>query len=115
MRIRRFDEVHAYQAPNHRDVCGLRLQGFDEAGPQNFWVGLSHFLPGGGAGPDSSPQEKVYIVLAGAITIRTADAEYTLQPLDSCCIAAHEEREVINRGNTVGTMLVVMPYMKEAA
>ncbi len=30
---------------------GLRLQGFEEGGPTNQWVGLSQFLPGGGAGP----------------------------------------------------------------
>lgn len=114
MHIQRYAEAAAYQAANHRDVRGLRLQGFNENGPQQFWVGLSHFLPGGGAGPDSSAQEKVYVVLAGAITVRTAGGETTLVPFDSCCIAPDEVREVINLGNAVGTMLVVMPYPKEA-
>jgi quercetin dioxygenase-like cupin family protein len=56
----------------------------------------------------------VYVVLAGAITVRTAGGETTLVPFDSCCIAPDEVREVINLGNAVGTMLVVMPYPKEA-
>ncbi|MES2260368.1 MAG: cupin domain-containing protein [Pseudomonadota bacterium] len=115
MQIKRFTEAAAYQAVNHRDVHGLRLQGFEAGGPEKFWVGLSHFLPGGGAGPDSSPLEKVYVVLAGALTVKTGGAETVLGPLDSCCIAPNEMREIVNHGNAVGTMLVVMPYAKEAA
>jgi quercetin dioxygenase-like cupin family protein len=114
MQIKRFAEAKAYQAPNHHDVRGLRLQGFENDGPGQFWVGLSHFLPGGSAGPDSSPQEKVYVVLSGTITVKTERAEVTLGPLDSCCVAPNEVREVINQDNAVGTMLVVMPYAKEA-
>ena len=49
--INRFAEAKPYDAPNHRGVAGLRLQGFEEGGPTNQWVGLSQFLPGGGAGP----------------------------------------------------------------
>lgn len=113
MQITRFAEAAAYQAVNHHGVHGLRLQGFEAGGPEKFWVGLSHFLPGGGAGPDSSPLEKVYIVLAGALTVKTAGGETVLGALDSCCIAANELREIVNAGNAVGTMLVVMP--KEAA
>lgn len=114
MRIKRFAQAAAYHAVNHHDVHGLRLQGFEEGGPEKFWVGLSHFLPGGGAGPDSSPLEKVYVVLAGALTVKTDGAATVLGPLDSCCVAANEVREVVNTGNAVGTMLVVMPYAKEA-
>lgn len=115
MQIKRFAQAAAYQAVNHRDVRGLRLQGFEDGGPEKFWVGLSHFLPGGGAGPDSSPLEKVYVVLAGALTVKSNGVDTVLGPLDSCCIAANEMREIVNEGNAVGTMLVVMPYAKEAA
>lgn len=110
MKVTRFGEAQPYEAPNHRDVRSLRLQGFAPGGPEGFWVGLSHFLPGGGAGPDSSPLEKVYFVLAGAITVRTAGADVVLGPLDSCTIAGGESREVLNHGNEVATIVVVMPY-----
>ena len=66
--------------------------------------------PGGGAGPDSSPLEKVYVVLSGSLTVRTSDQDVTLGPLDSCCIPGGETREVKNLTNEVVTMLVVMPY-----
>ncbi len=110
MHVKRFAEAQAYQAPNHYDMRALRLQGFEAGGPTQSWVGLSHFLPGGGAGPDSSPLEKVYVVLAGALTVRAAGQEVTLKAFDSCCIPGGETREVKNLGNEVATMLVVMPY-----
>lgn len=115
MRVTRFGEAQPYEAPHHRDMRALRLQGFAPGGPEHFWVGLSHFLPGGGAGPDHSPLEKVYVVLAGALTVRTPAAEVVLGPLDSCAIPAGETREVHNHGNEVATMLVVMPYPEARA
>lgn len=110
MIVTRFGEAQRYEAPNHHDMRSLRLQGFMPGGPEKFWVGLSHFLPGGGAGPDSAPLERVYVVLAGAVTIKTASEEIVLSSLDSCAIPANEVREVNNHSNEVATMLVVMAY-----
>ncbi len=110
MKVTRFADAKPYVAPNHHDVVALRLQGFEADGPENFWAGLSHFLPGGGAGPDSSPLEKVYVLLSGELTVRAAGQEIVLGPMDSCCIPGGEEREVRNTSNHVASMLVVMPY-----
>lgn len=110
MKVQRFVEAKPYQAPNHFDVRALRLQGFEEGGPTNFWVGLSHILPGGGAGPDATPLEKVYVVLSGRVTVSAESQEHVLGPLDSVRIAPNVERKVLNAGNDVATMLVVMPY-----
>ncbi|MCR0983354.1 cupin domain-containing protein [Roseomonas populi] len=115
MRVRRFAEAKPYEAPNHVGMKALRLQGFEEGGPEKFWTGLSHFLPGGGAGPDSSPLEKVYVVLSGEVTVRADGEETVLGPLDSCFIAGNVVREVVNASNHVATMLVVMPYPEKAA
>jgi quercetin dioxygenase-like cupin family protein len=105
MKVKRFAEAKTYDAPNHRLYSSLRLIGPDE-GASKFVVGLSHFLPGGGAGPDSSPTEKVYTILSGELTVITGGRETVLEALDSCFIGANEEREIINRGNDVVTMLV---------
>jgi quercetin dioxygenase-like cupin family protein len=113
--VKRFAQAEAYQAPNHYDMRSLRLQGFETGGPTQSWVGLSHFLPGGGAGPDSSPLEKVYVVLTGELTVRVGTESVALGPLDSCCIPGGEIREVKNLGNEVATMIVVMPYPKETS
>jgi uncharacterized cupin superfamily protein len=110
MLVKRFADAQKYEAPNHRGVAGLRLQGFEEGGPKNQWVGYSQFLPGGGAGPDSTPFEKVYVVLEGEMTVIINGVETVLKAMDSCTIAPGEAREIINRSNHTCNMLVVIPY-----
>jgi mannose-6-phosphate isomerase-like protein (cupin superfamily) len=110
MHVKRFSEAKPYEAPNHRAVVGLRLQGFEPDGPKNQWVGLSQFLPGGGAGPDSTPFEKVYVVLEGEMTVVVDGKETVLRKYDSCTIPANEVRTIENRLNSVCAMLVVIPY-----
>jgi|SRR6476660_7252327 mannose-6-phosphate isomerase-like protein (cupin superfamily) len=108
METKRFSEAKSYEAPNHRKYHSLRLLGMDAGGPKQLVVGLSHFLPGGGAGPDASPTEKVYVVLSGELTVKAGGKEVVLKPQDSCFIGPNENREIINSGNDVVTMLVVM-------
>ena len=69
---------------------------------------MSHFLPGGGAGPDASPTEKVYYVLTGELTLIAGGNETVLKANDSCFIGPNERREIVNRGNDVVTMLVAV-------
>lgn len=113
MFIKRYQDAQPYDAPNHFNVTGLRLQGFEEGGPTNQWVGLSHFLPGGGAGPDSTPFEKVYVVLEGEMTVIIDGVVTVLKKYDSCTIAPNEIRKIENRSNHVCAMLVVIPYPPE--
>ena len=108
METKRFSDAKSYDAPNHRKYHSLRLLGLDAGGPRQFVVGLSHFLPGGGAGPDASPTEKVYVVLCGELTVKAGGKEVVLRPQDSCFIGPNESREIVNNGNDVVTMLVVM-------
>lgn len=110
MKVTRFEDAKPYVAPNHFEMRSLRLQGFEEGGPAKFWAGLSHFLPGGGAGPDVSPLEKVYVIVEGELTVKVNGDEVVLRAMDSCCIPGGESREVRNHTNRVATMLVVMPY-----
>ena len=110
MLVKRFADAKPYEAPNHRGVVGLRLQGFEPDGPKNQWVGLSQFLPGGGAGPDATPFEKVYVVLDGEMTVIIGGTETVLKKFDSATIPPGEVREIVNRQNGVCTMLVIIPY-----
>jgi quercetin dioxygenase-like cupin family protein len=114
MKVTRFADAKPYTAPCHYGMQALRLQGFEAEGPTTFWTGLSHFLPDGGAGPDASPLEKVYVVLSGEMTVWAGGEQVVLRPLDSCCIPGGQEREIKNTGNHVATMLVVMPYPEGA-
>src|SRR5215467_3847064 len=110
MQITRIADAKRYDAPKHFDMRSLRLQGFDASSADFAWMGLSYFLPGGGAEMDAGPIGKLYCVLDGEVTIELASGEtHVLRKLDSCFIAAGEGRAIRNAGNTVATMLVVMP------
>ena len=108
MQVKRFSEVREYQAPNHRACSTLRLFGAEAGGTKNLVVGMTHFLPGGGAGPDASPPEKVYFVLAGELTVIVDGKETVLRKNDSCVIGPNEMREIVNRGNEVCTIVVAV-------
>jgi quercetin dioxygenase-like cupin family protein len=111
MQITRFAEARRYDAPKHFDMRSLRLQGFDLSASKFAWVGLSHFLPQGGAEMDAGPLEKIYVVLAGEVTIELGDGTvHVLRPLDSCHIPGGEARSIRNLGNDIATMMVVMPH-----
>ena len=79
MIVRTFSEAKAYEAPNHRDYKSFRLFGAEMGGSQSLIFGISHFLPGGGAGPDASPPEKIYYVLAGELTVIVGGKETVLR------------------------------------
>jgi quercetin dioxygenase-like cupin family protein len=108
MEVKHLSEAKPYEAPNHRGYSSLRLFGLDAGGPKQFTLGLSHFLPGGGAGPDASPTEKVYYVLAGELTLIAGGKQTVLKANDACFIGPNESREIVNRGNEVVTMLVAV-------
>ncbi len=105
-------DVKAYDAPGHHGMRAMRLQGKDESGATRFWMGLSHFLPGGGAdwGYEDNPLEKVYFVIEGEITVRTRSEEVVLRKHDSLFLGPNEGREIINRTNMPASMLVVINY-----
>lgn len=104
-------DVKPYTAPKHFNMTALRLHGKEESGAQKFWMGLSHFLPGGGADYDASPTEKIYFVLEGEVTVITAGNEkIVLKPWDSIHIGPSEGRSILNESNRPASMLVVINY-----
>jgi glyoxylate utilization-related uncharacterized protein len=110
MEITRFNEAQRYDAPGHFEMRSLRLQGLDASGADFAWVGLSYFLPDGGAVMAAGDAGKIYVVLDGAVTITLADgSRHVLHRHDSCFIPAGESRAIGNEGNAIATMLVVMP------
>ncbi len=108
----RLDDVKPYAAPRHFGMVAMRLSGKEETGAQKFWVGMSHFLPGGGAeyAYEDSPLEKFYFVLDGEITVKTKKEEFVLGPMEGIFIAPNEGREIINQTNKPVSMLVVINY-----
>jgi len=103
-------QIKPYEAPGHFKMIALKLSGKEETGAEKFWVGMSHFLPGGGAEFGATPAEKYYFVLDGEITVKTEKEEITLGPWESVYIAPNEGREIINKTNKPVSMLVVINY-----
>ncbi len=103
-------DVKPYGAPRHYNMCALKLHGREETGAQKFWMGLSHFLPQGGAEYDASPTEKIYFVLEGEVTVVTEKEKILLKKWDSIHIGANEGRSIINESNQPASMLVVVNY-----
>jgi len=115
MEVVRLQDARPFDAPRHVACRALRLQGWDATSARGFWVGLSHFLPGGGVERDATPLEKVYIVIEGELTVVTDEGEATLRPHDSIYLAPDEARSLENRTNRPASMFVVMPYPEERA
>lgn len=105
-------ELNAYEAPGHFGMTAMRIQGKEETGATKFWMGLSHFLPNGGAewGYEDNPLEKVYFVLEGEITVKSKTETFVLKKGDSLFLGPNEGREVINNSNMPASMLVVINY-----
>jgi quercetin dioxygenase-like cupin family protein len=112
MLVRKFAEAKSYDAPNHRDYKSFRVFGAEMGGSQTLVFGISHFLPGGGAGPDASPPEKIYYVLAGELTVITGGKEAILKTGDTCYIGPNESREIVNRSHEVCTIAVAVAPIK---
>ena len=108
MQVTRFDAAPRYEAPEHFDMACLRLQGREATRTEAMWAGMSHLLPGGHTSLKASPQEKIYVVVSGEVTISTGDEEATLGPLDSVVIARGEARALENRTNRPATVLLLM-------
>ena len=103
-------DVKAYAAPGHFAMTAMRMHGKDETGASKFWIGLSHFLPGGGADMATPPGEKVYYVLDGEVTIKTPTEEIVVGKNELIYIEPGEERAIINQTNLPASMLVVYSY-----
>ena len=115
MQCTKFSEAKPHVAPKHNGCVGYRLQGLDATTAKHFWVGLTHFLPGGNIELGAGPTEKIYFVISGEITVTAGGQTVVLRENDSCVIPAHEARSAVNNSHQPVTILVVMSTVEEPA
>lgn len=106
-KVTKINESIKYDAKGHFDVRTTRLHdGKDVEG--NITLGLSHFLPGGGAEMAKSPKELIYYIIEGEMTVTTEDSQkHRLTAGDSIHLAPFEGRASMNTGSSTAKMLVV--------
>lgn len=109
LQVTRFDDAKAYDARGHFGMTAMRLQGQGVSDLEDYWVGFSTFLPGGGAEKGSAPTGKVYVVLEGEITVTSAEGDTVLGKYDTCYLPPNFERSIENKTNHIVQMLVVSP------
>lgn len=110
---RTLQELKAYDAAGHFGMTAMRIHGKEETGAEKFWVGLSTFLPGGGAeyAYEDNPLEKVYYVLEGEMTVTDkAGTKYVIHKNESISFALNEGRYLVNDSNSPAVMLVIINY-----
>ncbi len=106
--VRTTDLKDPHHVPGHYDMVSLDIHGKDPKGPHNALIlGLSQFLPGGGAERSELQADVIYYMLEGEMTILNAQGETTIGAGDSVRFAKQEVRELINRGTLTAKMLVI--------
>jgi quercetin dioxygenase-like cupin family protein len=107
MKLVKVGEGATYDAPKHFNYWSIKkLQ--PETCTKNLTVGVSHFLPSGGAEMGASPLERVYFCIEGSITVKGKTEEYKLETGDCIYIAPGEERSFKVSNTKPATLLVIM-------
>jgi glyoxylate utilization-related uncharacterized protein len=100
-------DLKPYFPPKHFNMTTLKVHERESSGEPKYWMGMSHFLPAGGAEFAEAPVELVYFVLDGEVTVKSKDEKFVLKKWESIHIMPGEGREVINETNIPATMLVI--------
>jgi mannose-6-phosphate isomerase-like protein (cupin superfamily) len=115
MRVTRHSAAPAYVAKAHHDVATMRLQGHEAGQTERFWVGLSYYLPGGGADESPTSEETVYVVLDGTLVVSADGREEEVGPFDSVHLPKGTVRRVDNRSARPATLLVIIANQQPPA
>lgn len=106
------NESTNYEAPGHFDVRTTRLHNPADVNGGTIVMGLSHFLPGGGANMAPANFEMVYYIVEGEMTVTLRedgkDTSYVLHSGDSVHFGKGTERASLNTGAVTAQMLTVM-------
>ena len=110
MKVVRHNEVVPYEAKGHFDVRTSRVCNKDMCDADHLIMGISWFLPGGGAeyskvGPGA---ELIYYIAEGEMTVTTDEGSFVLKKGDSVFFKEGDGRSVKNESSEPAAMLVVI-------
>ena len=108
-KVTKANESVPYEAKGHFDVRTTRLHNPEEVNEGMSVLGLSHFLPGGGASMAPANFELIYYIVEGEMTVEMDDGQkFCLQKGDSIHMGKGTGRSSLNTGVTSAQMLVIM-------
>ncbi|MBP1608515.1 MAG: hypothetical protein H6Q04_750 [Acidobacteria bacterium] len=109
MKIVRNKELVPYQAKGHYNMLAQRIHSKEISGSEMLTLGLSWFLPGGGAefNTVSEGMELIYYIVEGTMNLTTDKETILLTAGDSCLFQPGEGRAIKNETNRPAAMLVI--------
>ena len=102
-------DARVYMPANHVDMKAMQIHSKEVSGCESFTVGISHYLPGGASLKSTPATERVYLVLAGELTVTSGNETLVIGPMESIYIPPNIERETVNNGRMPVTMVVIQP------
>lgn len=109
-KVTKAEEAFQYFPPLHYDVRCTRLHTNTDLEGGKLTLGLSHFLPEGGAEMAEANLEMCYYIQKGEMTVQIENdnTEYVLHAGDSIRFMPGTKRAPKNTGLHVAEMLVMM-------
>ncbi len=108
-KVTKASEAVKYEAPGHFDVNTTRLHNPTDINEGTIVMGLSHFLPGGGANMAPANFEMIYYIAEGEMTVEMDDGKkYCLQKGDSVHFGKGTGRACLNTGIVSAQMITIM-------
>lgn len=102
------DLKNPHDVPAHYGMKSLDIHGMEPEGFQNILIlGMSQFLPGGGAERTEIKADVIYYILEGWLTVITDSETAVLGPGDTVRFGMNEVREIKNLGVSMVKMLVI--------
>jgi mannose-6-phosphate isomerase-like protein (cupin superfamily) len=112
-KVTKRNEAVRYQAPGHYDVNTTRLHNPADVNDGTIVMGLSHFLPEGGANAAPANFEMIYYIAEGEMTVTLvnedgSESSYVLTQGDSVHFGKGTVRSCKNTGVVSAQMLTIM-------
>lgn len=107
-KITKANEATPYDPPGHYTMLATRLHNAADVNEGRLVMGLSHFLPGGGAKQNAVPSEFIYYIVSGEMTVTLDDGTFVLKAGDTIHCGPMTTKEIKNNGFVTATMLVVL-------
>lgn len=109
MKIVRNNELIPYSPNGHYNMLAQRVHNKDISGTDMLTVGLSWFLPGGGAENNvvGEGSELIYYIVEGEMTLTANGETSVLKTGDSAYFKAGDARAVKNESSRPTAMMVI--------